>query len=123
MGRGKSGSGVDVHGPSLRIRFNYNGKRCIEILPLKPTAPNIRAAERIAADVRQQIRFGTFDYAASFPNSKNVPKQEALPVQTVRTYAEKWKKTLTGEKSTLDGYRTSMDNFWLTVTVTEDERE
>lgn len=123
MGRGKSGSGVDVHKGSLRIRFTYSGKRYAEILPLKPNAANIKAAERIADDLRQRIKFGTFDYAAVFPNSKNAPKQDVLPPQNLRDYADNWLKTLTGEKSTLDGYRTQIENFWLGVTVTENKRD
>lgn len=116
MGRGKSGSGVDVHGDCIRIRFTLDGKRYSELLPLKSTAANIKAAERIAAEVKQKIRLGVFDYAATFPNSKNAP---AVSPITLRQYAADWLDTLTGEKSSRDGYRTQINNFWLAVTVKE----
>ncbi len=127
MGRGQQGNGIEIHRGKLRIRFTVSGKRYIEPLDLKATAPNIKAAWRIAVDVRDKIRLGVFDYAAVFPNSKNIPKQEpeekAL-VPTLRKYAKIWVKTLTGAKSTLDGYRTSIDNFWLTVVIaTEKDAE
>jgi integrase len=120
MGRGKQGEGVEVHGDKIRIRFTLNGKRYVEPLELTATAPNLKAAARTVSDVRQKIRYGSFDYASEFPNSKNIPKVEPepeRPVQTLRQYAETWLKTLTGAKSTVDGYRTSIDNFWLTVVV------
>src|SRR5471032_3160742 len=99
MGRGKSGTGVDVHKGSLRIRFTYNGKRCAEVLGLKPNSANLKAAERISGEVRQKIALGVLDYAATFPNSKKAPKPDVTPPQTLREYAKKWLKTLTGEKS------------------------
>jgi integrase len=118
MGRGRQGNGIEVHRGKLRVRFTVNGKRYVESLELKATAPNIKAAGRIAADVRDKIRLGVFDYAVVFPNSKNVPtKKPQEAAQTLRQYADIWLKTLTGEKSTLYGYRTSIDNFWLTVVV------
>jgi integrase len=123
MGRGKLGSGVDVHKGSLRIRFTYNGKRCAEVLALKPNSANIKAAERMSGEIRQKLALGVFDYAATFPNSKKAPKQEVKPPQLLRDYAKNWLKTLTGEKSTLDGYKSQIDNFWLTVMVTEEDQE
>lgn len=122
MGRGRHGSGVSVHGPSLRIRFRYQGKRCTEVLPMKPTSANIKAAERLVSEIRQKIALGVFDYAATFPNSKNIKVEAvAAETETVSAYAAVWLKTLVGEKSTLDGYRSSINNFWLTALVTEGE--
>lgn len=120
MGRGQQGNGIEIHRGKLRIRFTVNGKRYVEPLDLKATAPNMKAAQRIAGDVRDKIRLGVFDHAAAFPNSRNILKQEPeqqAPVQILRQYAATWLKTLTGAKSTLDGYRTSIDNFWLNVVI------
>jgi integrase len=112
MGRGKSGSGVDAIGGSLRIRFTYNGRRYCETLPLKPTAANTKAAERIAAEVKQKIALGVFDYAATFPNSKNVVI--AVPkAHTFADYAPVWLGTLTKAKSTTKGYENAINNFWI----------
>jgi hypothetical protein len=110
MGRGKSGSGVEVHGDKIRIRFTLNGKRYAEPLDLAATAPNLKLAARLSADVRQKIKLGVFDYAGAFPNSKIVRREPAI-IETVQMYAERWLKTLVGEKSTLDGYRSQMTGF------------
>ena len=113
MGRGKSGSGLEVHGDRIRIRFTFNGKRYAEPLRLPPTASNIKAAERIAREIKQKISLGVFDYADTFPNSKNVQAAASPETITVSAYTETWLKTLTNEKSTLLGYKSAMSNFWL----------
>ena len=122
MGRGRQGNGVEVHRGKLRIRFTVNGKRYIEPLDLKATAPNIKAAGRVAADVRDKIRLGVFDHATAFPNSKNI-EPVIIEVETVQMYADIWLDTLVGEKSTLLGYRSAMKKFWLTTMVKDGEKD
>jgi integrase len=112
MGRGRQGSGVEVHGGKIRIRFTFNGKRCMEALDLKATSPNIKAAVRIASEVRQKIALGVFDYAASFPNSKNIKVTASQPI-TLEQYAPKWLGTLAKAKSTKKGYQNAINNFWV----------
>lgn len=109
MGRGRKGSGVGVHGSVIRIRFTFQGRRCVEPLALKPTPQNMKVAERFAAEVHQKIEMGVFDYAATFPNSKTVRPKE---IPGFDAYVDTWLATLTCEKSTADGYRTSLKNFW-----------
>lgn len=109
MGRGRKGSGVEVRAQAIRVRFTYQGRRCVEPLPLAPTPQNIKAAERLVVQVRNAIDLGNFDYAKTFPNSKSVRPTE---IPLFDTYADTWLATLTCEKSTADGYRTSLKNFW-----------
>ncbi|HVT23013.1 MAG TPA: site-specific integrase [Rhizomicrobium sp.] len=108
MGRGRIGSGVEVREHSLRIRFTYQGKRRCERVELEPTPANIKAAIKLAAKIRQEIALGVFDYAKTFPNSA-VPK---APVPPFSEYVKTWLATLAHEKSTADGYRTTLENFW-----------
>ena len=108
MGRGKRGNGVEIRGHSLRVRFTYHGKRCLERLDLPPTPANIKAAVKLAARIRQEIELGVFDYVATFPGSAAAPK----PVPSFCEYVKTWLGTLTCEKSTADGYRTTLKNFW-----------
>lgn len=123
MGRGRRGRGVDTKNGHLRIRFTYLGKRRTETVALAPTAANLKAAERLAARIRQEVDLGVFDYAATFPDSQFAKAQvaakvlEAVPVKTVKEYAKSWQKTLIGEKSTLLGYRAQMNKFWLPAEV------
>jgi integrase len=112
MGRGKPGSGVEVHNGFLRIRFTFNGRRYYESLGLTPNVANRKAAERISGEVRQKIVLGVFDYAATFPNSKNV-KTAAPQATTFADYAPVWLGTLTKAKSTTKGYENAINNFWI----------
>ena len=67
MGRG--GGGVTkASETSVRLSFTYQGQRCRPTIKLKPTAPNLKKAERFLDDVKAAINNGTFDYAVSFPN-------------------------------------------------------
>ncbi len=109
MGRGRVGSGVEVRKRCLRLRFTYQGKRCTETLNLAPTLGNIKAAERLMEQVRQKIALDVFDYETTFPNSPNVEKA-AIPLFS--DYVETWIDTITCEKSTADGFKTTLRNFW-----------
>jgi integrase len=109
MGRGKRGTGVEVRKHCLRIRFTYGGKRCLEPIDLPPTPANIKAATKMAAKIRQEIELGVFDYAVTFPKAADAQKKE---IPLFADYVKTWLATLTCEKSTADGYRTTQENFW-----------
>lgn len=64
--------GVEVRENSIRIKFTYLGERQAQTLmlngePMKPTAPNVRYAHRLAVEIRQKIRHGTFSMSETFP--------------------------------------------------------
>jgi integrase len=86
MGRGK---GVRASSTSsIQVEFRYRGVRCRERLRLAPTPANLKYAERLKAEVESQIARGTFDYAATFPESRH-----ALQLGKVKGNAvtiEKW---------------------------------
>lgn len=120
MGRGRQGSGVDAKNGRLRIRFTFLGKRRTETVALAPTAANLKATERLAARIRQEIFLGVFDYAATFPDSAFAKEQAAKKAQaaavtakTLAEYAPKWLATLTKAKSTTKGYTNAINNFWV----------
>ncbi|EFR5929746.1 site-specific integrase [Salmonella enterica] len=84
-------TGVENHGGSLRIWFNFKGKRVRESLGVPDTAKNRKIAGELRTSVCFAIRTGTFDYAAQFPDSPNlrtfgVGKKEI----TVKELEEKW---------------------------------
>ncbi len=60
-----------VRGSSLRITFTWEGVRRRETLGLPVTTANIKFAVRLRGEVLNAIARGTFDYAATFPNSKH----------------------------------------------------
>ena len=54
----------------LYLDFRLNGVRCRESLSLEDNAKNRKTAEKLLAQIEEQITLGTFDYRATFPNSK-----------------------------------------------------
>ena len=59
---GRAGSGVKAASEtSIEITFAYRGVRCRERIKLKPTAANLKAAERHRAAILDAIAKGTFE--------------------------------------------------------------
>ena len=84
MGR-KPRTGVrTVSASSIELSFTYQGKRCREKVKLKPTPANLKRAERHLAAILDAIEKGTFDYATTFPKSKNAPLFSDQPGITER---------------------------------------
>lgn len=111
---GRTGSGVEARDKSIRIHFTYLGEARKETLktdgkPLAPTPANMKYAHRLAAEIRERIRYGTFVYADYFPASKTATTGQG---STVGDRLDTWYETLVGkEGSTLKGYRTARD-WW-----------
>jgi integrase len=88
---GRDGNGVKAASETtIEITFTYNGIRCRERIKLKPTAINLAKAERHRAAVLHAIAAGTFDYATTFPGSKNIAKFTEKPALTVEKYLNDW---------------------------------
>lgn len=72
--------GVEVRASSIRLKFTLDGTRHLHTLklngqPMLPTPANIRYAERLAADIRERIRLGTFKLSDLDPEA---PEQLTL---------------------------------------------
>lgn len=65
---------VNSRDGKLYLDFRYKGIRCREQTPLRDTAENRKKLEKVLANIEQQIKLGTFDYAHHFPNSGRVEK-------------------------------------------------
>lgn len=90
----------------------YRGVRCRERVALKPTAANLKRAENHRAAILHAIELGTFDYAATFPASKNAAKFQEVntapgDLMTVGDYLDKWldRQKLQLKASSYEGYR------------------
>lgn len=74
----------------LFFDFRYEGERCREQTLLPDTPPNRKKMERALQSIEVEIKAGTFDYAASFPNSKRFKRKAeavASPPQPVAPVA------------------------------------
>ncbi|NNA99555.1 DUF3596 domain-containing protein [Pseudomonas gessardii] len=106
---GRDGRGVRaVSDSSIEITFMYHGVRCRERFSLKPTATNLKLAERYKNVIEHDIATGVFDYLATFPNSPRAARfAPEVCRENVAGFLTRW---LTGKKkhvssSTYDGYR------------------
>ncbi|EIR61092.1 putative lambdoid prophage Rac integrase, partial [Yersinia pestis PY-47] len=76
---------------SLLHRSLHQGQRVRENLGVPDTAKNRRMAGELRESVRYTIKIGNFNYAAQFPNSKQLHKFGVAQLNvTVSQLAEKW---------------------------------
>lgn len=107
---GGKGNGVEVRENSIRLFFVYEGRRQRQTLmldgkPMPPTPANVKYANRLAAEIRQRIRHGTFSFVEYFPAAG---QGAALDVAG---QLDTWLEAQRIEHSTKAGY-TSAAAFW-----------
>ncbi len=64
---------------TLFLDFRYLGQRCREYTALPDTPVNRKRLEKALAKIEGDIAAGTFDYAATFPGSRNIPARDPGP--------------------------------------------
>lgn len=105
---GRDGSGVrPASRSSIEITFVYRGVRCRERIALKPTATNLKRAERHRAAILDAIDAGTFDYKTTFPSSPRAEQFDQRGPDTVASYMRQWLADRRPEiaASTAEGYK------------------
>lgn len=113
MGRKRVGVAA-ASASSIQISFQYRGQRCREKIKLKPTPANLTRAERHRAAILLAIENGTFDYAATFPDSPNAKRFAAIPGKalTAEAYLSDWipRQRLRLKASTFREYEKTINN-------------
>ena len=71
---GRTGLGVEIRAKSIRLSFMLNGAQerhtlVLNGVPVRPTPANIKYAQRVALEIREKIRHGTFIMAEYFSAS------------------------------------------------------
>lgn len=94
---GRNGTGVEVRETSIRLSFTAAGRHHRETLtsegkPIAPTAANVKWAHRLIAQIRAEIRAGTFELAKHFPDSPRA-QQPAAEALTFGKLAAAWLAT------------------------------
>ena len=111
---GRNSGGVEARDNSIRIHFTWNDEARKETLrtdgkPMAPTPANLKYAHRLAQEIRDKIKFGTFSYADYFPASPNATTGQGV---TLAERLDLWLGVQTDkENSTLKGYRAAV-SFW-----------
>jgi integrase len=106
---GRIGTGViEVSDSSYEISFTYKGVRCRERVKAKPSKANLRKLIQWRAAIQHSIDKGEFDYAAAFPDSKNLARFAEKPgdILSVEAYFDRWltRKKAEIKASTYQGY-------------------
>lgn len=105
-------------GDRIQIRFSWRGQDMRPTLALKPSAANMKAAERLRRDILDQIKFGTFSLAEHFPDYRFREKFSEAPDdasrRTFREWGDIWLKFQAREleHSTLSVYRSHLQTYW-----------
>lgn len=107
---GRKGDGVEVRERSIRLSFVLDGAPQRQTLmvngnPMLPTPANVKYAHRLAAEIRDKIRHGTFSMAEYFPASG------AGGTLTVGHQLDTWLAAQRIESSTKAGYESAI-RFW-----------
>jgi integrase len=110
---GRAGSGVEARDKSIRLHFTFEGKTRKETIktdgkPMPPTPKNLVYAHKLAAEIREKIKHGTFSYADYFPASLHATTGVGT---SVGEHLDLWYGLQTKESSTLKGYRIAKD-WW-----------
>ena len=67
----------------LFFDFRFRGQRCREQTMLPDTPANRKRLEKVLSKIEAEITAGTFDYASTFPGSRNIPAREPAPAPAV----------------------------------------
>ena len=88
----RNGTGVrKATESSIEVEFTYRGERCRERIKCKPTPANIRKIELFRENFIESIENGTFDYSATFPESKRAAKLRTKDtLLSVEKLLDKW---------------------------------
>lgn len=109
---GRNGLGVEVRENSIRLSFTYEGRQVRKTLkvngaPISPTPANVAYAERLAAEIRSRIKFGSFSMKEYFGEDDT-----GVGALTVGQHLTDWLKTQRIEASTKVGYEAAI-KFWM----------
>lgn len=104
---GRQGSGVEVRERSIRFTF-IEGKPTLHIngTPALPTPANVKWAHRLAAEMREKLKAGTFSLLEYFPQGGTAGESV-----TVGGHLETWLAAQRIKTSTKVGYETAI-RFW-----------
>lgn len=81
MGGKREYTGIRPKGDLIQIDFRWKGKRLRPTLNLRPTAANMRHAQRLRDDIMMDIKRGNFDIHTYFPDYRGADDLAPLPDQ------------------------------------------
>lgn len=99
---------IEVHGDKIRLVFRISGKLHRKTLALAPTRANLSYASKLAAEIRERIRRGGFDWDAYWHTGDpgNAPTFLKLAGQYLASVEYR-------APSTVEGYRRSLNRYFV----------
>jgi integrase len=118
---GRKGDGVEIREKSIRLAFVLDGveeRRTLKVdgKPMPPTPANVKYARRLATEIRDRIRHGTFSMAEYFQD-EGAATATAL---SIGEWLETWLAAQRIEASTRHGYHAAV-KFWTGVTYDKNQ--
>lgn len=111
MGTGKRRTGVEIHNGTVRINFRLAGKLHRKSLGIPPTQGNLDHAARLAAEIRERIKRGSFRWSDYWPDS--APASATTP----KTFLDLARQYLAAcahlERATRQSYRQILNAYWI----------
>lgn len=98
---------------SIQFVFYWQGKQCFESVKIPPTPKNLKAAEKMAAQMKDDLERNCFDLGEYFPDSSNINQIEAGRPKNFKALSEKWTKQLELSVASTRKYQSALDVFWL----------
>jgi len=75
---------------SIEITFKYQGQRCRERVQKEPTAANLKSASNHRGAILEAIEDGSFNYLATFPNSKKAKNLKSTSNMLIKDWLDQW---------------------------------
>jgi integrase len=118
---GRTGDGVEIREKSIRLTFTIDGKPrrhtlMIDGKAMAPTPANIKYARRLAIEIRERIRTGTYSEFEYFPASGT------KTTLTVGAWLDTWLATQRIESSTKSGYESAVRS-WKESVIDNEQRK
>ncbi len=111
MGRRSQSGGVIAKGNRIQFDFTLNGQRYRPTINSRPTEVNLRNARKRHQEILRQINHGVFDFAAEFPDYKNLPPSAQNPL--FDDVADQWLASIGGlAYATIQTYKRILNGFW-----------
>jgi integrase len=107
---------------SIQFVFYWQGKQRFESLKIPPTPRNMKAAERMAGQIKDDLERNCLDLGEYFPESSNINQIEAGRPRDFNALSVKWMKQLELSKASTRKYQSALSVFWLPVWQDRDYR-
>lgn len=107
---------------SIQFVFYWQGKQRFESLKIPPTTRNLKAAEKLASQIKSDLERDCFDLGEYFPDSPNVKETGRGRPKTLKALSDRWMGQLERTENTKRKYQSAINKYWLPIWGDRDYR-